>query len=94
MRKAICAYSNGVVSIGREMARQGFLGKCDGYPNAVTLTIVKPGANLDEAIQSLKLTIQDLELRKAHGERISKIRDRKLESRGGDGETARGCVSG
>jgi len=54
------------VYLGKDMEAEGYCttGQLEGYPNAFTITLVKPGASLQQAITSLKTVIRDLEARK------------------------------
>ena len=51
------------IYIPGDLRKEGFDGELEGYTNAVTLTLVKPGVPLPHVIDSLKTVIQDLELR-------------------------------
>ena len=53
-----------IAYIPRDLIDEGLTGEVDGYVSAVTLTLVNPKASLDEAIRSLKLVLDDMELRK------------------------------
>ena len=55
------------IYLPKDIREEGFDDKMDGYMNAVTLTLVKPGVDLDLAIESLRGVIQDLELRRKAG---------------------------
>jgi uncharacterized protein Yka (UPF0111/DUF47 family) len=46
-----------------DLRKEGFDGELEGYMNAATVTLVKPGIPLDQAIESLETVIQDLRLR-------------------------------
>jgi hypothetical protein len=58
------------IYLGKDMEAEGYCstGQLEGYPNAFTITLVKPGASLQQAITSLKTVIRDLEARKEDGE--------------------------
>lgn len=58
------------IRLTKDLIAEGFDGELEGFMNAVTLTLVKPGTNLDLAIESLRGTIQDLQLRKKAGQGI------------------------
>ena len=55
------------VYLGKDMAVEGYCatGELEGYPNNFTITFLKPGASLEQAIASLKTVIKDMEARKA-----------------------------
>jgi uncharacterized protein Yka (UPF0111/DUF47 family) len=63
------------VYLGRDLAAEGYCttGELEGYPNAFTITLLKPGASLQQAITSLKTVIQDLEARKEDGEKRQQL---------------------
>jgi len=44
------------IYLGKDMETEGYCstGQLEGYPNAFTITLVKPGASLQQAITSLK----------------------------------------
>lgn len=53
------------IYLSKDIRREGFDKEdIEGYLNAVTITLVKPGASLDLAVESLEGVIQDLKLRK------------------------------
>jgi len=47
-----------------DLVDQGFVGDVDMYANAATITIAKPGVSLDEIERSLKIVLEDIQLRK------------------------------
>lgn len=49
--------------IPNEIADEGFVGIVDAYANAKTVTIVHPGASLEEVERSLEIVLQDIRLR-------------------------------
>ena len=51
------------IYIPSDLRKEGFDEELEGYINAATLTLVKPGVPLPHVIESLKTVIQDLELR-------------------------------
>lgn len=52
-----------LVCIPEEMVEDGMVGNVDSYPNAVTLTLVAPGASLKDVEASLKRTLEDIQHR-------------------------------
>jgi hypothetical protein len=58
-----------LVCIPEEMVEDGMVGDVDSYPNAVTLTLVTPGASLEDVEASLKRTLEDIQHRIKFGER-------------------------
>ncbi len=56
------------IRLTKDLVEEGFDGELEGFMNAVTLTLVKPGTTLDLAIESLQGTIRDLQLRKKAGQ--------------------------
>jgi hypothetical protein len=47
----------------KEVADEGFTGELDAYANAITITIVKSEATLEEVERSLEIVLQDIRLR-------------------------------
>lgn len=54
---------SGSTYISDELRNDGFVGDVPYYSNGKTVTIVHPKSSLKEALQSLDITKQDLELR-------------------------------
>ena len=53
----------GFAYIPKELRDEGFVGDSEYLPNAITLTIFKPGASLERVRESLYVVLQDIELR-------------------------------
>ena len=53
-----------VAYIPKELIDQGLKGELDGYANAITLTIVKPEASLEDVENSLLIVLEDIRFRK------------------------------
>jgi hypothetical protein len=47
----------------KAVADQGFTGELDAYADAITITIVKSEATLEEVERSLEIVLQDIRLR-------------------------------
>ena len=58
----------GLTYFPKEIRREGFVGEVEGLRNALTLTFIKPGVSLADAERSLKILLQDIELRRQHEE--------------------------
>lgn len=54
----------GITYIPKDLREEGFVGKVDGFPNALTLILVKPGASLADIERSLRILLQNIRLRK------------------------------
>jgi hypothetical protein len=52
-----------LVCIPSSMVEEGMVGDVDSYANAITLTLVSPGASLVEVKESLETVLKDIELR-------------------------------
>lgn len=52
-----------LVCVPQEMVEDGMVGDVESYPNAVTLTLVVPGANLRDVRSSLLRVVEDIEQR-------------------------------
>jgi len=59
------------VYLGKDLEAEGYCstGEIEGYPNNFTITLLKPGASLEQAIASLKSVIKDMEGRKADSDK-------------------------
>lgn len=56
----------GFAYIPKNIRDEGFRGDVDTIANALTLTLIKPGVPLEQAIKSLEIVLKDLELRVEH----------------------------
>jgi len=54
----------GVTYFPNEIRREGFVGEVEGLPNGLTFTLVKPGTKLADVERSLKIVLQDIQLRR------------------------------
>ncbi len=52
-----------LVCVPGPMIEEGMVGDVDSYANAVTLTLVSPGASLEDVKASLETVLKDIELR-------------------------------
>lgn len=52
-----------LVCIPSSIAGEGMIGNVDAFVNTVTLTIVFPGASLEDVKASLETVLKDIELR-------------------------------
>ena len=48
----------------KEVRQEGFVGEIEGLPNALTFTLIKPGTSLANVATSLRIVLQDVELRR------------------------------
>jgi len=62
MRKKIKIYESGDAYLGKDLGQE-FKGEADCYPNALTVTIVKPNTPLAKVRQSLEIVLADIKLR-------------------------------
>lgn len=58
----------GITYFPKELRKEGFVGRVEGLPNALTLTLIKPGASLTDVEKSLKILLQDIKLRRQYKE--------------------------
>lgn len=58
----------GIAYFPRQLQEEDFVGRVEGLPNTSTLTLIKPGASLADVERSLKILLQDIELRRQYGE--------------------------
>ena len=61
------------IYLSRDVIKDGFQGQVDGYRNAVTLTLVHPGANLEDVRDSLRVVLDDIEIRMRMEEKKSEL---------------------
>ena len=54
----------GMTYFPKEIRGEGFVGEVEGLPNALTFTLIKPGTSLADIATSLKIVLQDVELRR------------------------------
>lgn len=54
----------GVTYFPKEIRQEGFIGKIEGLPNALTFTLIKPGSKLADVESSLKIILADIALRR------------------------------
>ena len=47
-----------------DLTNEGFIGDVEALANAKTVTLLQPGANLDEIEKSLEIILSDIRLRK------------------------------
>lgn len=55
--------NSGLAYISEDIRKEGYVGDIDCLPNAITLTLIRPGASLKDVKCSLENVIKDLELR-------------------------------
>lgn len=68
MRKSITINpTTRVVVLPKELVEDGFAGELDAFPNAVTFTMIRPGANLEDVEASLLRTLEDIRQRMRMG---------------------------
>ncbi|MBA7710262.1 hypothetical protein ES703_119201 [subsurface metagenome] len=58
----------GMTYFPQEIRREGFIGKVECLPNALTLVLIKPGTKLTDVEESLKILLQDIALRRRQGQ--------------------------
>lgn len=63
MKRKIQVYDSGTAYLGRQAPEDGYIGEVDAFFNAFTITLVKPGTNLETLKRSLQIVLQDIELR-------------------------------
>ncbi len=64
--------NTGFAYIPKELRQQGFEGDVDIVANALTVTLIKPGVPLKQAIKSLEIVVKDLELRLEHEKSLTR----------------------
>lgn len=58
----------GITYIPKGLREEGFVGRVEGLPNVFTLTLIKPGSKLADVERSLRIVLQDIELRRESGQ--------------------------
>jgi len=58
----------GFAYIIKALREEGFVGDVVGLSTALTLTLIKPGTSLVDVERSLKILLQDIELRRQYEE--------------------------
>jgi len=53
----------GIAYISEHIRKEGFKGDIETLPNAITLTLIRPGANLEDVKHSLENVLRDIDLR-------------------------------
>lgn len=64
MKGTLKISKKGVTYIPDELRNDGFKGAVDYLATAKTVTLMKPGATLEEVEESLRITLLDIKLRK------------------------------
>ena len=65
-----------LVCIPSSMVEEGMVGDVDSFANVVTLTLVSPGASLEDVKASLETVLKDIELRMRIGSKTGKSAER------------------
>lgn len=68
-----------ILYIPQEVIDEGYKGDIDVLMNARTITIIKPGATLEEVRRSLEIVLQDVKLRMDSENREAQESDKKTE---------------
>lgn len=55
--------NSGLAYISEDIRKEGYVGNVDCLPNAITITLIRPGASLEDVKRSLENVLKDLELR-------------------------------
>jgi len=58
----------GITYFPKNLREEGFVGRVEGLPNALTLTLIKPGARLADVERSLRILLSDIRLRREQGQ--------------------------
>jgi hypothetical protein len=62
----------GLAYISENFRKEGYRGDVECLPNAITLTLIRPGSSLKDVAQSLKNVVKDIELRLKYEEEKGK----------------------
>ncbi|MDI6815550.1 MAG: hypothetical protein QMC90_05705 [Dehalococcoidales bacterium] len=55
--------NTGVLYMPKDLLNDGFKGEMDALSNAMTFTIIHPGADLEKVKESLEIMLRDIDLR-------------------------------
>lgn len=58
----------GVTYFPRAIRKEGFVGEIEGFSNALTFTLIKPGTKLIDVEKSLRIILQNIALRREQGQ--------------------------
>jgi len=58
----------GITYFPKNLRDEGFVGRVEGLPNALTITLIKPGTKLADVAKSLDIILQDIALRIKQGQ--------------------------
>jgi len=58
----------GITYFPKELREEGFVGRVEGLPNALTVTLIKPGTKLADVEKSLRILLRDIRLRREQGQ--------------------------
>lgn len=61
-----------LVCVPNSMVEEGMVGNVDSFADAITLTLVSPGATLEDVKASLETVLKDIELRMRIGSKTDK----------------------
>lgn len=71
----------GMVYLPKLIRREGFTGEVELLSNALTVTLIKPGANLADIERSLGIILQDVALRRQQEDNMKKTKRPKQETK-------------
>lgn len=58
----------GITYFPKELREEGFAGRVEGLPNALTVTLIKLGTKLADVERSLRILLCDIRLRREQGQ--------------------------
>lgn len=67
-RKISINPKTGITYIPKDLIDAGYINNVELLANAITVTLVKPGTNLESVKRSLEIIIQDIDLRLQQGD--------------------------
>jgi hypothetical protein len=59
---------SGLAYISEKIRGEGYKGEVECLPNAITLTLIRPGSSLEDVKRSLRHALQDIDLRMKYHE--------------------------
>lgn len=61
--KIVINKNTNLAYVPKALTEAGYVGDVETIANAVTVTLIKPGTDLESVKRSLEITLQDIELR-------------------------------
>lgn len=60
---------SGLAYVSQKIRKEGYINEVECLPNAITLTLIRPGSSLCDVKKSLQNVIKDIDLKMKYGEK-------------------------